>query len=63
MGGTFWNGSAVEMGILDPASTVEAVLRRACSIASLMLSVDTVIVDPPASGLERERPDMSAKFD
>ena len=56
-------GPAAEMGILDPASTVEAVLHRACSIASVMLSVDTVIVDPPGPFMEYERPDMSAKFD
>lgn len=56
-------GPAAEIGILDPAGTVQAVLQRACSVAATLLTVDTAIADPAVSGIGGERLDMGAKFE
>lgn len=56
-------GPAAELGILDAAGTAKAVLSRACSVATTLLTVDAVVVDPANMGPAGERPDMSAKFE
>jgi chaperonin GroEL len=55
--------SAQEAGIMDAAGTLEAVLRRAVSVATSLLTVDVAIVDPPARGPLDDRLDMSAKYE
>jgi chaperonin GroEL len=54
---------AHDAGILDATSTIEAVIRRAVSIATTLITVDVAITELPNASPFDKRLDMGAKYE